>query len=90
MTFGLVLVAWIVSSPASHVAFLIATRCAGAGAPGVRVTVAVLVTLNHVAVMVPMAELPAGVVGGKSRDVNEYPLGSVGTCYPRPMRPSLR
>ena len=47
IAFGFVLVASIVSRPASSVAFLIATRSAGAGAPGVTVTVVVRVMPNH-------------------------------------------
>src|SRR5438132_5050718 len=67
IAFGLVLVASIVSSLASHLAFVIATRSAPAGAPGVMVTVAVFVTLNHVAVMVAVVvALTADVVTGNA------------------------
>ena len=46
------LVASIVSRPSFQGAFLIATRSAAAGAPGVTVTVVVRVMPNHVAVIV--------------------------------------
>ena len=78
---GSVLVASIVSSPASHVAFVIATRSAGAGAPDVTVTVAVLVTLNHVAVMVTVVvALTADVVTANAPlDAPPLTTTSVGT-----------
>jgi hypothetical protein len=41
-----------VSSPCFHLAFVIATRSAGVGAPGVTVIVVFRVTPNHDAVMV--------------------------------------
>src|SRR5215813_5918529 len=67
MAFGFVLVASIVRSPAFHLAFVITTLSAAAGAPGVRVIVVVRVTPNHAAVMVTgVVALTADVVTGNA------------------------
>src|SRR5215210_6423575 len=66
IAFGLVLVAWTVSSPFFQVAVWIATRSGGAGAPGVTVIVVVRVTPNHRAVIVTVVVVDTGdVVTGK-------------------------
>ena len=62
IAFGFVLVASIVRSPRLHVAFLIATRSAAAGAPGITVTVVVRVTPNHDAVIVTVVLAVTGEV----------------------------
>src|SRR5262249_26807429 len=67
MAFGFVLVASIVRSPAFHLAFVITTLSAAAGAPGVRVIVVVRVTPNHAAVMVTaVVALTVDVVTGNA------------------------
>src|SRR5438067_8564199 len=78
---GLVLVASIVSSPSLHLAFVILTTSAAAGAPGLTVTVAVRVTPNHAAVMVAVVVVVTAEVVTANAPVEAPPLTttSVGT-----------
>src|SRR5262245_22883579 len=71
---GLVLVASIVSSRCFQRAFVIATRSAGAGAPGLTVTVAVRVTPNQVAVMVAVVVAPTAAVVTANAPLEAPPL----------------
>ena len=78
----MVLVASILSSPCFHLAFVIATRSAGVGAPGVTVIVAVRVTPNHDAVMVTVVVTLTNEVDTANVPLEAPPLTttSVGTC----------
>jgi hypothetical protein len=82
MAFGLVLVAWIVSRRAFHLAFVIVTRSAGAAAPGVTVIVVERVTPNHLAVMVAVVVADTAEVVTPKAPLAAPPFTSVsaGTC----------
>jgi hypothetical protein len=79
---GFVLVASIVSRPAFHLAFVILTRSAGAGAPWVSVSVAVRVTPNQVAVMVAVVVVVTAEVVTANAPLAVPPLTTAfaGTC----------
>src|ERR1700750_474894 len=79
---GFVLAAGIGSSRAFQRAFVIATRSACAGAPGVTVTVVVRVTPNHVAVIVTVVVAARGDVVTANAPLEAPPLTKVssGTC----------
>ena len=82
IAFGFVLVASMVSSPFFQDAFLIATRSAAAGAPGVTVTVVVRVMPNHRAVIVTgVVALTAEVlIANAPLDARPLTIALAGTC----------
>ena len=73
---GLVLVASIVSKPAFHLAFVMATRSVGAGAPRVSVSVAVRVMPNQLAVIVAVLVAVTGEVVTAKVPLEAPPLTS--------------
>src|SRR5688500_62689 len=77
MAFGLVLVASIVSRPRFQVAFVIRPMSAGGGAPGVTVTVAVLVIANHLAVTVTLVDVETAEVARLNVPVDALALTTV-------------
>jgi hypothetical protein len=64
----------MVSSPRRHVAFVIVTRSAGAGAPGVTVIVVVRVKANHDAVIVTLVVVVTGDVATAKVPLDAPPL----------------
>ena len=67
----------MVSSPAFHLALVIVTRSAGAGAPGVTVSVVVRVTANQVAVIVAVVVVLTAEVVTANAPLDAPPLTTV-------------